>query len=49
MQAKQNWDNPDVIGMVRQSAYTCFQKQDNTCSLFVSLAVFFKTGVKKTE
>ena len=49
MQAKQNWENPDVIGMVRQSVYTCFQKQENTCSLFVSLVVFFKTGVKKKE
>ena len=49
MQAKQNWDNPDEIGMVRQSVYSCFQKQENTCSLFVSLVVFFKTGVKKKE
>lgn len=49
MQAKQNWDNPDVIRTVRQPVYTSFQKQENTCSLFVSLVVFFKTGVKKKE
>ena len=49
MQAKQNWDNRDVIGMVRQPVYTSFQKQENTCSLFVSLVVLFKTGVKKKE
>ena len=49
MRAKQNWDNPNVIRMVRQSVYTSFQKQENTCSLFVSLVVFFKTGEKKKE
>ena len=30
MQAKQNWDNPDVIGMVRQPVYTSFQKSRKT-------------------
>ena len=47
MQAKQNWDNPNVIRMVRESVYTCFQKQEKTCSLFVSFVLFFKRGLKK--
>lgn len=49
MQAKQNWDNPNAIRTVRESVYICFQKQEKTCSLFVSFVLFFKRGLKKRE
>ena len=49
MQAKQNWDNPNVIRTVTESVYTCFQKQEKTCSLFVCFVLFFKRGLNKRE